>query len=301
MNSCPVCLSNDTFLYMKGIFDSDSTSVIECRNCGLQFLDPMMSDEEENEYYRNYYENQKTRHHINVNLIDISNRAFNHYEQYSEVYYNLIKDANRILEIGSGSGGFIRYIKKHFKDKVICSVEKSEANLAFLNDRNINDFSDVRFFDDLDSLDIAGFDLIVAFGVLEHIKRSETFINSLRRLLLDAESKIAFSIPHPDNPLVCIYQIEEFRKFIYMKQHHYTFTEKSLRILGEKTGLIVDYFAYMQVWSLDNHLSWLIHKKPKDFSFFTNLLSKETLDDYNSDLIKRKATDIMMVVYKTAK
>ena len=59
---CPVCGSNDIKLFMSGVFDSEKTNVMECEECGLQFLDPMMTEEEEEEYYNGYYQKQKNRH-----------------------------------------------------------------------------------------------------------------------------------------------------------------------------------------------------------------------------------------------
>ena len=60
--------------------------------------------------------------------------------------------------------------------------------------------------------------------------------------------------------------LEEFKKFTYMKQHYYTFTEQAFHLLAGRTGLKVSKFNYMQVWGLDNQLSWLRHKRPRDFS-----------------------------------
>lgn len=301
MNICPICSSNDTFLYMRGVFDSSTTSVIECKDCGLQFLDPMMSDVEEEEYYRNYYKSQKARNYKDFSLKDIQDKALMHYEEYFDIYYNLIKGKNRVLEVGSGSGGFLQFIKKHFSCKEIFSVEKSDSNLEFLKNTKLNNFGDLFFFDDANNIPTSEkFDLIVAFGVLEHVRNSNSFLNIISSLL-NADGLLAFNIPNKRTPLVDIYGLDEFKKFTYMLQHCYTFSEKSLDILGKNNGLGIEKFNYIQVWSLDNHLSWLKNKKPKDFSYFTNILSKQTITSYNNDLISRKTTDLMMVIFKKHK
>lgn len=298
MNICPICSSEDTFLYMKGIFDSATTSVIECRNCGLQFLNPMMTDAEEAEYYRNYYKSQEKRDYKKFSLKDIQNRALKHYEEYFNIYSDLINGKKRILEIGSGSGGFLQFIKKHSSIKHVVSVEKSESNLEFLKNPSLNTFSDFLFYDEISRVPATEkFDLIVAFGVLEHVRDSISFLNSFLPLM-ECDGSLAFLIPNKKTPLVDIYGLEEFKKFTYMLQHCYVFSEQSLSILGNKCGLKVEAFNYIQVWSLDNHLSWLKNRKPQDFSAFTDLLSKETIDSYNKDLISKKMTDLMLVVYK---
>jgi len=38
---------------MKSIFDCDKTNLIECNCCGLQFLDKIMTEEEECNFYFN--------------------------------------------------------------------------------------------------------------------------------------------------------------------------------------------------------------------------------------------------------
>ena len=83
---CPVCKASDITVFMEGVYDCEETNVMECRGCGLQFLDPMMSDEEEERYYRNYYEAQKPRHYKSMSLKDLQQRALSLYEQYEDIY-----------------------------------------------------------------------------------------------------------------------------------------------------------------------------------------------------------------------
>lgn len=294
MSKCPVCESAEVALFMKGIFDSEETDVMECAKCGLQLLNPMMSDEEETEYYRLYYENQKKRHYKDLSLRDIQDNSLGHYNQYRDVYAELIENKKSILEIGSGTGGFLRFVKALAPDIKLISVERSGSNLEFLR----REFEDVRFVETVVELDAnAGFDLIVAFGVFEHVKGNTRFLEITGRYL-NPDGKLALNIPNKRNPLVYTYGIEEFKKFAYMKQHYYTYTESSLEILAEKTGYEVEKYNYMQVWGLDNHLSWLRYRKPRDFSQFTQFLSDTTLSSYNNDLIRRKMTDLIMVVMK---
>lgn len=293
---CPVCGGGDITLYMKGVFDCESTSVMECNGCGLQFLDPMMSDEEEHEYYRNYYENQKTRHYKTLSVKDIQTGALKNYDRYKDIYLDLIKDKKDILEIGSGSGGFLRFVKGNSPKSSVVSIEKSESNRDFLKD---GDFNGITFLNDLSQLgQESRFDLIAAFGVFEHIKNGVSFLEMVRRCLKDENSRLAMNIPNKRNPLVDLYHIDEFRKFSYMKQHYYTYTERSLEILAARTGYVIDKFNYIQVWGLDNHLSWLKNKRPQNFKIYTDIFSAETLKSYDNDLIKRKMTDLMMVVLK---
>ena len=289
---CPVCDSQNIWLFMAGIFDSETTSVMECGHCGLQFLNPLMSEQEEADYYEGYYRKQQARHFKAMDLADLQQRAYEHYGQYRSVYLELIAGCKSILEIGSGSGGFLKFVGDFSPETRLVSIERCSENVEFIKQR----FGEkVSMADSIDEVLGEKFDCVAAFGVIEHVRDSRGFLAKLTNYLSD-EGKMALFTQNKANLLVYGYNLEEYKKFAYMKQHYFTFTEESFNILAEQTGLRVRKFNYMQFWSLDNHLSWLRYKKPRDFSDFTSLLSRQTLDAYNENLIKNKATDVMMAV-----
>lgn len=295
---CPVCDSENIFLYLEDIFDCDKTKVMECKNCGLQFLNPMMSQEEEEQYYNDYYNSQKERHYKELKLKDIQENSFSHYESYHKIYNNLLKNKSKILEVGCGVGGFLKFILKNIEKADITAIERSETNFEFLKSDDNRDFTNITFLKNLSEVKNCSFDLIVAFGVLEHIKDYQAFLSSLSDLLTDENSIMVFNVPNKAHPLIEIFNLNEFKKFTYMKQHYYTFSEKSFRLIAKKIGCKVVKFRYIQVWGLDNTLSWLRYRYPTDFSRISKFLSKKTLDSYNKDLIKHKTTDLMMVILK---
>jgi cyclopropane fatty-acyl-phospholipid synthase-like methyltransferase len=293
LHSCPVCGAQDIQLFMTGIFDSDSTKVMECRNCGLQFLFPIMTKEEETQYYDGYYRKQQIRHFNMMDLDDLQRRARCHYEQYRDLYSGLVSGCQNVLEIGSGTGGFLSYLTGHHPEIRLTALERCNENVDFIRQcfgkkvsilENLNDLGNERF------------DFIAGFGVLEHIRESRNFLVEIRDLLT-ADGRIALNVPNKFNQLVYAYGSEAFRKFTYMKQHYYTFTEDSLQLLAEQSGLRVEKFNYMQVWGLDNHISWLRYGRPRDYSNITRMLSPQTLDNYAEDMIRNRTTDLMMVVF----
>jgi SAM-dependent methyltransferase len=279
---------------MTGIFDSDTTQVMECASCGLQFLDPMMTPQEEADYYDGYYRKQQTRHFKAMDLPALQQRAYQHYEQYRSIYLELISGCDSIMEMGSGSGGFLRFVRQYRPQAKLVAVERDGENREFLHQ---------CFGDAVDLLEFptvapdARFDLVCGFGVFEHVRDSREFLAGLGGRL-SGKGRLALNVPNKRHALVYAYDLEEFRKFSYMKQHYYTFTEKALTLLAGQAGLRVQKFNYMQVWGLDNHLSWLRYRRPKDFAQITSLLSPQTLASYNEDLIASKMTDLMMVVYE---
>lgn len=292
MKTCPVCDAKNIQLFMTGIFDSDTTKVMECPQCGMQFLDPLMTEQEEADYYEGYYRKQQTRHFKVMDLAGLQQRAYEHYEQYRDIYLELISGCESILEIGSGTGGFLKFVMQYSQEARLVAVERCSENADFIKQC----FGDrVKVLGCLDEVQGVKFDCIGAFGVFEHVRDSCGFLANLRGCLSD-KGRLALNVPNKAHALVYAYDLEEFKKFTYMKQHYFTFTERAFQILAEQAGYSVDRFNYMQVWGLDNHLSWLRYKKPRNFIEISRFLSRETVDSYNRDLIAKKMTDLFMAV-----
>jgi cyclopropane fatty-acyl-phospholipid synthase-like methyltransferase len=294
MKTCPACDSEDIQLFMTGIFDSATTKVMECAQCGTQFLDPLMTEEEEAEYYEGYYRKQQIRHFKPMGLADLQQRAYEHYDQYRSIYLELITGCESILEIGSGTGGFLKFVRQYSPNARVIAIERCSENVDFIR-QCFN--GKIEVLDSLDDVHGIKFDCIGAFGVFEHLRNSRDFLVSLRECLSD-QGRLALNVPNKMHALVYAFDLEEFKKFTYMKQHYFTYTERGFDLLAGQTGLRVEKFNYMQVWGLANHLSWLRHKKPRDFSDITKFLSLRTIESYNNDLIQRKMSDLMMVVLR---
>ena len=291
--ACPVCGSTDTDLFMHGVFDSDTTDVIECASCGLQFLSPLMTEQEEDDFYNGYYRKQQSRGFKEMRLSDQQDRAFLHYEQYRNVYLGLIAGCKSILEVGCGSGGFLRFASEHVPNLNITATERCVENIRFIKDK----FPDIRVSSELSKFRGEFFDSIFVLAVFEHLRDSLGFLREIKGFLKPGGT-LVLRLPNKNHPLAFAFDLAEFRKFMYIKQHYYTFTEQSLAILAKNSGYSIIDYIYLQVWGLDNHLSWLRYRKPRDFSSITALLSKETLGSYNQDLIEKKITDSYIAVFK---
>lgn len=180
---CDIYKSEKIEVFMKGVSDSSSTNVLECEYCGLQFLYPRMSKLEESEYYSNYYKNQSNRHHKKNSLETIQSESFDFYEQYKDIFKKIIDQQGsenkikKVLEIGSGAGGFLKFLKKEFPEKKVTAIDRDIVNVDFLKscfpDDNIQTSIPVSETQDL----------IFAHGVLEHIRDGADFIQYLKKYL----------------------------------------------------------------------------------------------------------------------
>ena len=107
-----------------------------------------------------------------------------------------------------------------------------------------------------------------------------------------------FVVPNKYHALVYKYESKKFKKFAYMKQHYFTFSEESIKILANNVGMKVIEFQYINRYGLGNHLSWLCHGGPRDYSDMEECISKATMESYNSDLCANKISDLMMITLK---
>jgi 2-polyprenyl-3-methyl-5-hydroxy-6-metoxy-1,4-benzoquinol methylase len=290
---CPICFSG-SFEYMRGVYDCSKTSVMECECCGLQFLSPMMSEQEESEYYINYYNSQKQRHFETKSLNDIQNDSYQHYREYINVYDELISDGMKVLEVGCGTGGFIKLLYDKYNPIEVVAVEKSANNVTYLSNQFI-DYDNFVLFSELEEVKRKDFDLIVMIGVLEHIRNPSDILKKLSGML-DSKGKILITVPNKHDFLIEFLGLEEYTKFMYMKQHHFTFTDKAIEIIAQSVNMKLCKTNYIQKWGIDNLLSWLRNRRPSKYEHLTEFCSTELQMAYKNNLIQKRATDLVMYV-----
>lgn len=108
----------------------------------------------------------------------------------------VLKESARVLEVGFGNGAFAGWIKQFTGNYV--GIESNPVLVSRANDMGIAAYlSGV----DLSSISNGGFDLIVAFDVMEHMPKEEV-ISTLRtwRDNLSEDGRIIIRVPSGDSP-----------------------------------------------------------------------------------------------------
>jgi 2-polyprenyl-3-methyl-5-hydroxy-6-metoxy-1,4-benzoquinol methylase len=104
------------------------------------------------------------------------------------------KSQTRLLEVGSGTGNFIKQLASE-QELVITGSEIYLKGLIYAK----RQMPEVEFiqFDVTDGVVDDNFDLIVAFDVLEHIEADEAAMSNMQRMLNDG-GRVIISVPqHP--------------------------------------------------------------------------------------------------------
>lgn len=170
--NCNLCGSAKLkFVYSmpdRHFFPNERFNVVECKGCGLGFVNPRPSFEEINRYYPpEFYE------YFTTDL------AF-HKKRYQEESKYLLdvkkgKDRPRLLDIGCANGDFARYMATQGWE-----VEGVEISA---NSQPIHDFPVYRIpFDQLEGKR-AQYDAVTAWAVLEHVHNPMAYFRKASEVL----------------------------------------------------------------------------------------------------------------------
>jgi SAM-dependent methyltransferase len=254
----------------------------ECGACGLVYLWPIPSEEEEKYFYAQEFEKFMSSRtsgdrdwsgpekHISTNQ-DHVHRRMKYIEKELDV-------AKNILEIGCSSG----FMMDAFRDRGMhcVGIEPSNTFLEFLRHKKHVAFSSL---DELrEKMPEKKFDIIVSFFVLEHIRDTAQFIQS-QLDMLTANGVIIAEVPCVNDPLTSLYKIPAFERFYWSIAHHYYFSPKSLSAILDSLDCQY-YFLPEQRYDLSNHLVWMMEGRPGGQKRFSHVFSQDTIDRYCQDL-----------------
>lgn len=277
---CNLCRSKD-FKKRKGtVRDNKNLEIFECTDCGLVFLSKNNHIDEifyENSNMHQSFDFYKWR---NETLIDDTRR------------FEFLKTSmtnKKVLDFGSGNGGFLK-LTKNISKKVL-GVELEKAIIPFYKEENIS------LENNLDNIN-EKFDIITSFHVIEHIKEPLKILDKLKNLLED-NGRLIIEVPNANDALLTIYENEAFSNFTYWSCHLYLYTHHTLNLLAKQAGFEVEFIKHIQRYPLSNHLYWLSKNKPGGHEKWGNFFdSKELNSAYENQLASLGATDTIIASLK---
>ncbi len=98
---------------------------------------------------------------------------------------NDIHQAKRILDIGSGIGGYIFELSEQFPEKIIISLDKNPLEYAVKKTKNIKNIKTIKGDGTIIPFKDDAFDIVLASSLIEHVTDQEAMINEVRRILKD--------------------------------------------------------------------------------------------------------------------
>jgi len=297
MPKCRLCGSEDNqSLRADTVFGGkEEHNFWECSNCGVIYLFPYLSKEEEIHFYKKEFEKfmssrvgdhrdwSNAKKHISSNQDQVQRR-------WKFLDKHLEKD-KILLEIGCSSGFMMDAFRNH---GLQCyGVEPSGEFLEFLKDNGHNAYESLN---DLKIDEDIKFDIITHFFVFEHIANPFEFLQETYELLNSGGIIIA-EIPSSTDVLTSIYNIPSFEKFYWSIAHHYYYNFQSLEYILNKLGYRYELLPE-QRYDLSNHMTWMMDGKPGGQNRF-DIFSDETLELYKEDLMNSQKCDtIILKIFK---
>ena len=239
LEGCPICGApfggdansvnvRDPF----GVSDQKFT-LVECESCSTYVLNPRPSMDEMGIFYEDGFLKEETEDgdSLLVALAD-KQQEFNLISELRWLDHHL-KDGARYLDYSAGNGQIVTLLRRRRAD---LSVSATEFSLAY-RERIGGLIGSERVKAGLDDFPVdAEFDLISAFGVLEHVEDPEAMLASIAEKLSEG-GKVMLSVPN----------IESFQKKIMGRRwyswvaprHWHLMPMPVLRGLLEKHGFDV--------------------------------------------------------------
>lgn len=175
------------------------------------------------------------------------------------VTLNCARQFNLIIDIGSGSGQFLYFIKKFFKKSIGIEVTDNSYNFSkeVLNLEIYKSIVDIK----------ETFSVVTLWHSLEHIPSIEiNNILSKLKFLSDCFSRIIVSVPNSKSIQYSIFKIN-FAFYDY-PNHLHQFCYKSLVLLFQKAGFCVEKDFYSFNYILFGYIQGMLNTVCKIHNYF---------------------------------
>lgn len=285
-SECVLCEGTQNILIQAGARHAPEVEVRRCANCSLVFLWPRPSEKELGRYYTEFYRDDYGEPPVHERYKSDLGEAHLRVSRLLPFLHS----ADRLLEIGSGSGAFIDVVHSHVGE--VFGVEPDAKSRNWIKRKTglpvVERVTDVM-------KEAISFDCVVLFHVLEHILNPVSLLQSLRKLLR-RDGKLIIEVPNVDDVLVSVYQIPAYLRFYFQKAHLYYFSQETLRKVLEKAGFFAT-IQGIQRYDLSNHIRWMLIGQPGGQGYYESLLSP-VQEVYANALIRGGHSDTLWAIAK---
>lgn len=286
MEPCYLCQNDQFELVTEKLRYDVPKKAYKCKKCGLVFLSPGMTADEERIFYEQeygeIYSNEKGT---------TPEKLFQSRLPDASLYFNWVKPylapTHDCLELGCASGYFLATIRNN-----VGSISGIETH-KLLNEycKNIG----IRMYNSLRECGDSQFDRIFMFFLLEHIGDPVTYLHEVNRVLRPG-GMLFIVVPNVDDALMKLYDIPAFRPFYFTPAHQYYYSRDTLTRMLEKAGMNNISLFPRQRYDLSNHMHWMMNGKPGGTGRYNAVFSKELLAEYGKNLEDHFLCDTLFAV-----
>jgi SAM-dependent methyltransferase len=285
---CPLCGHDQPVLFHDRVWSCEGGKVYRCPGCDLTFLYPVMDDETEKEFYKNYGKHAIARGVVQtINPEELHRKGRVPAEKRLEKIGKYFEGISRVLEVGASTGAFLELIDGRER----YGIEPADDHRRYLSRFCKATYADISGIPSQER-----FDLICMFHVFEHIKTPLPFLEACARHL-NPGGCLIIEVPYVEDPLLTLYECAPFKDFYFQPMHPYVYSKKSLEYVFMKASLKPQEFIFYQRYGLDNHLAWLVRGKSGGDSQFSSLFADDEI--YKQKMEKIEKTDTIFCIAGT--
>jgi 2-polyprenyl-3-methyl-5-hydroxy-6-metoxy-1,4-benzoquinol methylase len=273
----------------KVLVEKNGFKVIDCKACGFKHLDPIPSEEEMDDFYKNkyFYLIEKSERAPEIKRLmknDTSaktERTWLEKTLYSDVNFhlcnNLSKNQRSVCDIGCGTGDFLQYITTHGWTGIGVEPNQNGAESSLASGRlkifhlTLDEFitSKTEYHHK--------FDAITLMNVLEHVPNPKKILEQVKDLLNPHHGVICIRVPNDFNVLqdFARKKVSSGAWWVAIPDHINYFSKDSLsslfssvgfKTISATTDFPMEQFLLMGENYVDNlGVGEVCHKKRKSF------------------------------------
>lgn len=287
--SCPNCGNADIYKVLMAkdyTVSGEDFEIWECRNCTQRFTQNIPGQENIAAYYQseNYISHSDTSKGLINNLYHkVRRRTL--LQKKKLVEQTTGKSRGNMLDIGAGTGAFLKTMKKANWDCTGIEPDKNAREKALeLYGLHLKDAGTLYSFSP------GSFDAITLWHVLEHVHELHKYTGQLRNLL-SKDGKLFIAVPNYTSTDAKIYQ--EFWAAYDVPRHLYHFSPKSMEQLLNSHGLKLE--STKPMWFDSVYVSMLSEKYKTGSTHPVKALLNGAFSNLKTIFDKRKCSSIIYI------
>ncbi|MDP8265655.1 MAG: class I SAM-dependent methyltransferase [Candidatus Aceula meridiana] len=235
--NCPLCDSQKNtklFLGKDYLYSKEEFSVVKCHDCGLQYTNPCVKEDQIASYYYSGYSSR-----MNSKLPNFYKGEWGRLQRFfGNIHFTILElmrsiNARKVLEIGPGNGRLLYFLKAQGYD--VSGVEL-DSDLA----RNIWDMGIPCYCGNLDTVmdEIGGkkFDLIILCQTFEHLYDPKKTLKNIHSLLAE-KGYLYMALPNSGSIEAKLF--DKFWRGLDLPRHIVHYDKKTVGKILRKSGFDV--------------------------------------------------------------
>lgn len=258
IKKCVVCRGDDFSLHVKlkdHMITQEEFSIVTCNNCGFHFTNPIPEQDKIGAYYKS--EEYVSHSSSNKGLINfLYNKVRNKTLQDKVRWVKNAVNGNRLLDIGSGTGHFLKVANENGFEGYGIEPDEDARNFAH-KENHVRSCEQSELY----NVEKNSIDVITMWHVLEHVYELRKDIQVMNEILV-AGGKLFVAVPNMNSYDAKYYK--EYWAAYDVPRHLYHFQQQDISKLFMDLGFELEKVIPMKYDAY--YVSMLSEKYKKRFS-----------------------------------